>query len=201
MGTQTFCARPSTDRSVSRFDRSTATRPRFGRGASANLQPSINSIATTPSIVRPALSSFERDPSMKGCLTRLTRVGGVAPIARPLAVSVDCSDPVRLATFWQQVVGGTIDPSPHDDDYLVIGDVPVVGLMAFQKVPERKQVKNRVHLDLDVQDIDAAVAASVALGATKVGDLVEEPMNFFQVMRDPEGNEFCFILHKPPADR
>ncbi len=41
--------------------------------------------------------------------THPTTVVAVTPIARPLSVSLDCSDPARLAEFWQQVVGGTID--------------------------------------------------------------------------------------------
>ena len=120
----------------------------------------------------------------------------MSPIARPLAVAFDCHDPATLLKFWQQLVGGVPEPGPHEDDFLVLEDVPVFGYLGFQKVPEGKVVKNRVHLDLDVDDIDAAVAASTAIGASKQGDVVEEPTNWFQVMRDPEGNEFCFILRK-----
>ena len=119
-----------------------------------------------------------------------------SPIARPLAVAFDCHDPARLLAFWQKMLGGTQAPEPHEDDFMVLEDVPVFGYLGFQKVPEGKVVKNRVHLDLDVDDIDAAVAASTAAGATMFGGLVEEPTNWFQVMQDPEGNEFCFILHK-----
>jgi predicted enzyme related to lactoylglutathione lyase len=57
-------------------------------------------------------------------------------------------------------------------------------------------VKNRVHLDLDVPDIEAAVESSTRIGAKRIGVVHEEPANFFQVMSDPEGNEFCFILLK-----
>ena len=55
---------------------------------------------------------------------------------------------------------------------------------------------DHVHLDLEVQDIEEAVALSTRLGATRHGIVHEEPANFFQVMSDPEGNEFCFILLK-----
>ena len=82
------------------------------------------------------------------------------------------------------------------DDYLMLESVPSIGIIGFQKVPEGKAVKNRVHVDLDVDDLDAAVARAVALGATIVGSVVEEPTNWFQVMADIEGNEFCFILRK-----
>ena len=119
-----------------------------------------------------------------------------SPIARPLAVAFDCHDPARLLAFWQKMLGGTQAPEPHEDDFMVLEDVPVFGYLGFQKVPEGKVVKNRVHVDLDVDDIDVAVAASTAIGATMFGGLVEEPTNWFQVMQDPEGNEFCFILRK-----
>jgi predicted enzyme related to lactoylglutathione lyase len=82
------------------------------------------------------------------------------------------------------------------DDYLMLENVPTIGMMGFQKVPEAKQVKNRVHLDLDVPNIDAAIESSTRIGAKRHGVVHEEPANFFQVMSDPEGNEFCFILLK-----
>ena len=119
-----------------------------------------------------------------------------SPIGRPLAVTFDCHDPVRLSTFWQTLVGGSVEPATVGQDWVALNGVPVFGHLGFQKVPESKAVKNRVHLDLDVDDIDVAVAASTAIGATVFGGVVEEPTNWFQVMRDPEGNEFCFILRK-----
>ena len=119
----------------------------------------------------------------------------MSPIARPLAITIDCLDPRLLLSFWQQLIGGDfIADSP--DDYLILENVPSIGMMGFQKVPETKQVKNRVHLDLDVPDIEAAVASSTRIGATRHGVIHEEPANFFQVMSDIEGNEFCFILQK-----
>jgi predicted enzyme related to lactoylglutathione lyase len=65
--------------------------------------------------------------------------------------------------------------------------------LAFQKVPEPKIAKNRVHLDLWSTDIDADVARAVAAGAVPVGPLIVEAQGPFQVMADPEGNEFCFV--------
>ena len=119
----------------------------------------------------------------------------MSPIARPLAITIDCHNPRSLLLFWQQLVGGDfVTDSP--DDYLVLEDVPTLGMMGFQKVPEAKHVKNRVHLDLDVPDIEEAVERSTRIGATRHGLIHEEPANFFQVMSDPEGNEFCFILLK-----
>ena len=120
----------------------------------------------------------------------------MAPIAVPLGVVFDYADPLRLAEFWQALVGGEIDDRTTSLTWIGLGDVPHWRNIGFQKVPEGKAVKNRVHVDLDVDDLDAAVARAAALGATVVGSVVEEPTNWFQVMADIEGNEFCFILRK-----
>jgi predicted enzyme related to lactoylglutathione lyase len=65
--------------------------------------------------------------------------------------------------------------------------------MSFQPVPERKDVKNRLHLDFEVEDIEAAIVKAVSLGAEREGMVVTDEKGSFQVMRDPEGNEFCFV--------
>jgi len=70
--------------------------------------------------------------------------------------------------------------------------------VSFQLVPELKSVKNRLHLDVDVPDLEDAIAAALALGATRLGEVVYDEIGGFQVMADPEGNEFCFI-HGPTA--
>lgn len=68
----------------------------------------------------------------------------------------------------------------------------------FQLVPEGKTVKNRVHLDVDVDDLAEAIEATEALGATRVGEIMWDELGGFQVMSDPEGNEFCLILGATP---
>ena len=110
-------------------------------------------------------------------------------IGRLNEVVFDCANPDALVRFWQAVLGGTV----HHNDGWVELHPPDGIVVSFQAVPEPKVVKNRVHVDIKVEDVDAAVAAVVALGATKVGEFVEDPVSGFQVMRDPEGNEFCFI--------
>ena len=61
-----------------------------------------------------------------------------------------------------------------------------------------KMVKNRVHLDVDVDDLAEAIEATEALGATRVGEIMWDELGGFQVMSDPEGNEFCLILGATP---
>jgi predicted enzyme related to lactoylglutathione lyase len=115
------------------------------------------------------------------------------PIARFLAVVIDCHDPAELAGFWKEMLGGSVEPRTQSPEWVALNDVPGLGILAFQRVPEGKTIKNRLHIDVDVTDIASSVEAAVALGAVTVGDVVEEPTNRFQVMRDPEGNEFCFV--------
>jgi catechol 2,3-dioxygenase-like lactoylglutathione lyase family enzyme len=102
----------------------------------------------------------------------------------------DCADPAGLVRFWAALLGGEpVDRSPGWSYVEPPGFVRV----AFQRVPEGKTVKNRLHLDLEGGDVAAAAEAAVRLGATRVGGVVTDPQGAFQVLRDPEGNEFCFV--------
>lgn len=113
-----------------------------------------------------------------------------------LGLVIDCHDPKLLSGFWQQMLGGKRDSLLYSTEWCALSEVPKIGYLGFQKVPEQKVVKNRVHIDIDVDVIDDAVKGAVAINATVVGKVVEEQTNFFQVMLDPEGNEFCFIVRK-----
>ncbi|MFS2293481.1 MAG: hypothetical protein FWJ90_12370 [Actinomadura sp.] len=64
--------------------------------------------------------------------------------------------------------------------------------LSFQRVPEGKTGKNRIHLDLGVPDIGAAGKRAASLGATPAAGPMGDPGAPFRVWRDPEGNEFCF---------
>ncbi|GLW73340.1 hypothetical protein Kpho02_56390 [Kitasatospora phosalacinea] len=62
----------------------------------------------------------------------------------------------------------------------------------FQDVPETKQGKNRLHIDVHSDgELDAVVARLEKLGATRVEEQDQGPAGHWWVMRDPEGNEFC----------
>lgn len=119
------------------------------------------------------------------------------PIARPLAVVVDCLDPSSLVPFWHAMVGGDTDQATLEDDWVALKGVEGIGYLAFQRVPESRVAKNRLHLDLEVVDIVAATEAAVALGARLLGGVVDEVTNLLQVLTDPEGNEFCLIQRTP----
>jgi hypothetical protein len=142
-------------------------------------------------------------------------------MAVPIQVVIDCTDPDRLARFWAELLGYRLDPPPPGFDsweaWLREQGVPESDWnmasaisdpdgngprIYFQRVPEKKEHKNRVHLDVNVGgprgtaadvrrvDVDAAVERAVGLGATKVR-LIEELGERHYVMLDPEDNEFC----------
>ncbi|MFD7614164.1 VOC family protein [Streptomyces sp. NPDC059828] len=115
-------------------------------------------------------------------------MGGLVP-ARVSEIVFDCAEPAALARFWATMLGG--EPVEREPDWAYV-DPPGFVRMAFQRVPEGKQVKNRLHLDLEADGITDASAAAVRLGASLVGGIVSDEQGSFQVLRDPEGNEFCF---------
>ena len=112
-------------------------------------------------------------------------------IGRIDEVVFDCTNPPALAGFWAQVLGG--EARGRDDDWWYV-DPPGWTRVAFQRVPEGKAVKNRVHLDVEVADIAAATKEAEALGATRVGDRHDDIAGSFQVLLDVEGNEWCVVM-------
>jgi hypothetical protein len=112
-------------------------------------------------------------------------------IGRLDEVVIDCHDTMTLAVFWQGVLGGEIVRQSRE----WVALHPPSGItVSFQEVPEDKAVKNRVHLDVAVDDLAVAAAAAEAIGAGRIGRPQPDPVGGFQVMVDPEGNEFCFIV-------
>ena len=110
--------------------------------------------------------------------------------ARIDEIVFDCHDPARLVRFWAALLGG--DPVDRSADWSYI-DPPGFVRVAFQRVPEGKAVKTRLDLDLDAGDVDRAVDEAVGLGAVRMGPAITDDHGRFQVLRDPEGNEFCFV--------
>lgn len=136
---------------------------------------------------------------------------------------IDCADPDLLARFWAEALHYVIEPPPAgfdtwDDFYRSIGvpeDELGVGADSiadpngegpriwFQVVPDRKSVKNRLHIDVHAsggrsetievrrERVEAEAARLVALGATRLQANAEEGLDHYAVaMLDPEGNEF-----------
>jgi hypothetical protein len=143
-------------------------------------------------------------------------------VVREIQVTIDCADPGALAPFWAEALGYQVQEPPGDfdswDEALAAMGVPeerrndasaVVDpggagpRLFFQRVPEGKQAKNRVHLDvraapgLDGEERMAALETEcdrlVLLGARRLQRFEPAPPlgAGFIVMADPEGNEFC----------
>ena len=105
-------------------------------------------------------------------------------------VVIDCADPPALAKWWADFTGYA--PRTTHDDWSTIESDDGSMIIGFQKVPEGKVVKNRVHLDFWAADEEATAREVEAMGATRLW-VSEDPEDPFVVLADPEGNEFCLI--------
>jgi hypothetical protein len=143
---------------------------------------------------------------------------------RPVQIAIDAADTQRLATFWAAALAerGYRLPTPPDEapdwptwlraqdvpeeqwgaGFALENDDPTQPRLYFQRVPEAKTAKNRLHLDLlagggsgvpvaeQEQRVAAAVERLTALGATYRETRTELGVHW-AVLQDPEGNEFC----------
>jgi catechol 2,3-dioxygenase-like lactoylglutathione lyase family enzyme len=143
-------------------------------------------------------------------------------MARDVQITFDCADPAGLAAFWAEALGYHLQdppegfesweealeamgvpPESRNDASAVLDPDGSRPRLFFQRVPERKQVKNRVHLDVRAApglEGDARMAALeaeaerlVSLGAARLQRYEPAPPlgAGHIVMADPEGNEFC----------
>lgn len=136
-------------------------------------------------------------------------------------ITFDCADPAALAEFWAEALGYHKEAPPQGfaswDDALRAWGVPedqwssrsaIVDpdgsrpRLFFQRVPEGKTAKNRVHLDVRaavglagderMSQLESRAARLVDLGGARLNRLEPGAMEAgFIVMQDPEGNEFC----------
>ena len=134
-------------------------------------------------------------------------------MAVPFQITIDCVDARTMTAFWSTALGYVEEPPPAGylswEDFLRASGAPIpptgsIGAIVdpdgvgprilFLRVPERKTVKNRVHLDLRAgrsdDEKDTKIAQLTAAGATAIRR-VEEHGQWWMVMADPEGNEFC----------
>ena len=121
-------------------------------------------------------------------------------------VVIDCAHPASLARFWAEVLDGYavapydeaelerlqsmgIDDPEDDPGVIVEGPGP---RFYFQRVPEGKVAKNRMHVDLWSDDRDAEVARLLSLGASLL-EHQPPPGDDLIALADPEGNELCLV--------
>lgn len=106
-------------------------------------------------------------------------------------IMIDCHDPAALSRFWADLMSRR--HGDVNDDLAIVEAEPV--RLTFQRVPEPKQIKNRLHLDVQVADAEEACGRAVDLGARHAGHRqIDDEGDGFVVMLDPEGNEFCFVV-------
>lgn len=136
-----------------------------------------------------------------------------------LQICIDCREPHPLADWWAETLNWVVEP--QDEDFirsmidqgfatdedttqhqgrLVWREGAAINpptetpgpRILFQEVPEAKQTKNRIHLDLRPQskDLDEIRARLIERGATQLSEGQQGPHKWL-VLADPEGNEFC----------
>ncbi|MFJ6861938.1 VOC family protein [Streptomyces werraensis] len=113
-------------------------------------------------------------------------------VAKLGAVVLDCPDPHTLAGFYAGVVGGTPEGEGDWVDLAVPGGPTLAFQRAEDHVPPRWPTADRsqqFHLDLTVEDLDAAEKEVLALGAKPLD--TEDRARTFRVYADPAGHPFC----------
>ncbi|RJQ68047.1 VOC family protein [Pseudonocardiaceae bacterium YIM PH 21723] len=109
-------------------------------------------------------------------------------------VAIDCADPYELARFWSKVTGGPLHPEDEPgagESQVLPAEGPV---LHFNKVPEPKEIKNRIHLCLRPETSrEQEVERLLGIGATLVADHRNPDGSGWAIMADPEGNEFCVL--------
>jgi predicted enzyme related to lactoylglutathione lyase len=114
------------------------------------------------------------------------------PQAAWAEVTIDCREPERVAAFWGTLLGATVQSG--EEGWFHLGPTVRGGpRINIQPVPEEKVGKARVHLDIWVDDLDAAIAVVEQLGGTHTGEVHSEHEGIDVVMTDPEGTEFCLV--------
>jgi len=114
-------------------------------------------------------------------------------IARTPNIVIDCPDPGRLATFYGTLLGFDVDID-DDNSWAAIRGTDSSPI-SFQQVADYRppqwpgqQHPQQMHLDVMVDDLDAAEAPTIELGATKCE---QQPGTSFRVFLDPAGHPFC----------
>jgi len=111
-----------------------------------------------------------------------------------IELTLDCSDLDRQTTFWTGAAGLAVD-GVIEGHYVTLSGHGIT--LTLQRVEEPKTVKNRMHLDLLVDDVEGQVRRLEALGATRLTPAATREFDqVWYVLADPEGNEFC-VAHDP----
>jgi hypothetical protein len=155
----------------------------------------VGALATAP--VHGSQGSSAARCSATPATTRMVLSGSTASV-RGMGLSigmvtVDCAEPAVLARFWSAALDTTVI-TDYDGEFIMLAPPPEGGpLLAFQRVPEPREGKNRLHLDLGAPTggRDTEVERLVGLGAGVLGERGDPEVFAWTTLTDPEGNEFC----------
>jgi predicted enzyme related to lactoylglutathione lyase len=110
------------------------------------------------------------------------------------SVTVDCVDPERMATFWGALLRRERSAEMDGEGWATVGSRDdAQPRITFQRVPEPRSGKVRLHLDVRVDDIAEGMAEVEHLGGASTGERHEYDEGVVVVMTDPEGHEFCLV--------
>lgn len=119
------------------------------------------------------------------------------------ALVVDCDDHIAVSRFWAEVLG--VDIAEEEEGWVQLTPDPGGVYLAFQPRSQGDpdgvgdgRPGMRLRPDIEVDDVDAARDALVALGGSFVRVVHEPDGDTHVVMADPEGNEFCILPPLPP---
>ena len=112
---------------------------------------------------------------------------------------IDTTDPAKLAPFWGTLLNVQVADSLGDGQFVVLSKTADGLTVGFQHVPEAKSGKNRLHLDLVVDDLGASTAEIEGLGGRWLEPGATHELEGFQwrCMADPDGNEFDIDVLPP----
>jgi len=121
-------------------------------------------------------------------------------MARPTVTSImhDTVDLAQAVAFWAELLG--LDVVHHEGPYTYLGKLGGSGpRLAFQLVSDAKATKNRLHMDIRVDDREAAARQIVRMGGSIIREHQEGDFPPWTVMADPQGNEFCIYDSREQA--
>lgn len=105
---------------------------------------------------------------------------------------IDTTDPILPVPFWSVMLDVGVDTTAGDGQFVVLAPTTDGLTVGFKRVPEAEEAKNRLHLDLVVEDLRASTDEVQSLGGRwlEPGTTHELDGFFWRCMADPEGNEF-----------
>ena len=107
-------------------------------------------------------------------------------------VMIDAIDPEAVARFWAALLRTEIGSRFDDGRFVFLAGGEHGPAVGIQRVPEAKATKNRVHVDVEVDDLEQMTRWVRQHGGSRVADHQAAGIRW-RIMADPEGNEFCLV--------